>query len=76
MTRERIVIVLEPMPDTRSVRGGAPVDVRLRRLLKLALRVCGLRAVEVRRSKEWDRRVAVLTPRLAPKGSPAATTTK
>lgn len=38
------ILRLRPLPDP----GGAPVACKVRRLLKYALRACGLRCVDVR----------------------------
>ncbi len=40
---DRFALVIEAAPDP----SGAPVLVRLRRLLKTALRCCGLRCVSI-----------------------------
>jgi hypothetical protein len=47
----RIVVELRPSPD-RNLWGGVPVAVRVRRLLKFAIRVSGLVAVQIREGGE------------------------
>lgn len=44
-SRPRIALVLQPLP---AQEGEPSLDVRLRRLLKFALRACRLRCLEVR----------------------------
>lgn len=42
-----IIVEFAPVPDV-NLWHGVPVPVRVRRLLKFALRVCGLRCIAVR----------------------------
>ncbi len=59
MSRPRYILTLTPDSDAHPI----PVDVRIRHVLKAALRQYGLRCVDVRETTaeaiEWERRGSV-----------------